>query len=363
MKALFVRVVLASLFLGTSSSHAALGNASDQLLEQILRDWKARQESTLTVRYQLEGTGTVVKGSVQGIVQNPELAGEGTLPPEDYTYPGSLVYKIDFVKGLVRRERGAEIYDVTTKKFARQYSVHVFDGKTHTAHHPKEKNEPPPGSLLSDVALDAPADFRFEFQDLPVFLAHGTIPAAQMPTLSKLKPAVDATSFRVVGKGMVRQAECIVLKSGKDSRHVQYWVDPRKQSAVVRVETYSGENLVSRLDVDYKEIEWGHVPSGWTVNHFFGGQPTQMASFSVSNCAVNEPLEAGSFEIDLRPGMVVQKGKMEFFTVSDVGELEPYRRKDGSGSRIRLTLLLVAAVVALIVAGVVLYKKLARGKA
>lgn len=345
-----MRQVVISTFLLLTTLAIESAWAGGSRLKPTLADWMQRRERTTSVQYTLEGTVTFAKGSLSG----PDI--EGIVPAEDYSYRSRLTYKLDFAKGLSRREEQYEAYNHQLNKFVPRYTVNVFDGKTYSVYEPREKNVGSPGTLNADVLLEGNSDLAIEWIDLPVFLAHGVIPTPTKPTLRNLRPLIDPSKFDLVGEAVVRGASCILLKAHDGRNSLQYWIDAKKQSAVIRLERYTAERLSTRLDIEYKEIPWGSVPAKTTLHFFRGEHAVYKASLAVTSCLINESPESSSFEIDLRPGMVVRKGKVSHFQVNPSGELEKYRTDSGH-AYIGLLVIIIVSLAALLLIGVIVYRR------
>lgn len=186
----------------------------DQLssdLKKVLRDWKRRRENCSSVRYSLEGLAVIRKGSYTGDpFLPPEFKGK-EFPEKDYTYERKRTYVLDFEKNRVRKESLTHFLNYDNGKFFPYFTAQLYDGKTFKTYTPKAVNAAANvKALVGDpdltfLAKENESQTCFQFEDLPVFLAHGIVPSSDVPIhQAKLRLDARIDDFISKGKGVLK---------------------------------------------------------------------------------------------------------------------------------------------------------------
>jgi hypothetical protein len=299
---------------------SAIAQESSHDLKMILSDWQRRRERTRTARYVLEGEMLVPKGAFNGEhelygLPAPEL---GDIPKADRTLPVKLTLVFDSQNNRLRKEKREQAFRIGPGMFSPNYCVQVFDGKSTKSYMPKADNESEKfkrGQRDPDLFIvKQGVSVGLDFGDYPLLLSQGIVrPWPLGLSADQLLPAPSLEQeIRVHSHGVLRESDCLILRSteSKDAYKVydEFWIDPTRESAVVRAERYQRGRLSKRVDTRYQETGHGWLPESWTYTLFKDEDPDRFwatQTLRVKEYAINERVSPTLFDFDMRPGMLV----------------------------------------------------------
>ncbi len=145
-----------------------------------------------------------------------------------------------------------------------------------------------------------------------------------------------------------------------------YWVDPSRDSVIVRWERYAGQNvgrnLWAQIDIQYENATFGWLPRSWRITHYVPGEDTiqKAEELLVSSFEINPALEVGQFQADPSPGQIVEDvGKKKFYRVKGDGslfEVDP-TQKDEANRNWFLPLTIIVTVLVIVIVGIGYYRR------
>jgi hypothetical protein len=287
----------------------------DPRLQQVLDDWRKRQERTQNVRYVVRGEGVWSKGAW------PSPPGQGTdqvRPPRDLVIQRGAVVLLDFAANRLRLETDEERYDEATDKFYPQRMVRVADGTEAKMFFPREKNTHPiEGKKPNDAEVWIENGYRggdtLNIGYWPLIYAHGSIPSqAEHPRPGKLRILPDPELLYVHGEAIYRDRPVWVIRTQAVKTAVasfdEFWVDKGRDSAVVRYALVVRDHPEYDLQIDYRETTHGWMPLRWTLTERdFRGRTKYLERLHVEKLLIDQPLEDADFQIDVRAGMLVDE--------------------------------------------------------
>ena len=308
------------------------GTKNEADLDRILADWKTRREMVDTIRYIGEGTVTVPKGAFNRDL--PEDAPEGVnMPAEDYTFPVEYDWMIDFKNGRMCRKTKRQVFHHPRRQFIPDVTIEVCDGQVRRRWEPLSENTSEthaPGVGQPEITDNLHTAVRTE--DFAVFLAHGYFCPSSNPHKTGLfKWPIDRADFTIVGEKEHNGRRCVILRRapgspepgfGPSHAYDEFWVDPRRDSAVVRWtrQTQWGQ-VAQSMELEYESVEGFWLPKemsfdqyqGWTpkeVRDLHLGRPSDILLNSMKLKLVrgdpNGPIRLESFQIKPKEGMLIE---------------------------------------------------------
>jgi hypothetical protein len=234
-----------------------------EIVDKIVQDWQRRQELR-GFRYLIAGTRRTPKGSLAP-------SGADPLPPADVVNDEKIAYFVDLERNRTRVERDSASYDLTLGRFARSFSVFLFDGRQSQTFRPRDRNPDlfdeaqKGGQWRPDLELESSNAPTLGRTDLAVLLAHGMVPLPGQkgnvlsPTQT-LRRTLAPEMFSEYGQALRDGQACIVLRSqpdrsGRKPSFRELWVDVGNGSTVVRYVRYIGDSEEFQIDMWYEEGE------------------------------------------------------------------------------------------------------------
>lgn len=322
-----------------AAAPCVMAQATDPRLQQILDDWQKRQQRTHNVRYVVRGDGVWSKGAwptQPGKPPGPER------PPRDIVVQLGVVLLLDFDRNRLRLETDEERYDEATDKLYPQRMVRVADGSEAKMFFPREKNTHPQEGMRATSA-----DVWFEkgyrggdtlnIRYWPLLYAHGSIPSqGEHPGPGKLRILPDPELLYVHGQAVSRDRPVWVLRTHavKTARASfdEFWVDKERESAVVRYALVRGDVPVYEALIDYQETTRGWMPLRWTfTQRGRSGQTTFLERLHAEELLLDQPLAEADFEIEIRPGMLVDEYIVEKPKTGTIPAGPPARKRFRAG--------------------------------
>ena len=250
--------------------------ADADLLDQIVADCQARSQAIRSVRYEIEGTVTIPKGSFtnSGVYEGVDQP----YPAVDTATPIERTVLIDFEAGTIRAEMHQEVWNTEGKSFKPGFKIIVFDGESIDTLRPVEENssaEYPVSDAQPELFVSSATDqlnrLFVHVRNRPLFYGHGVvhIGTSDLDASSFFGPAInrDAVTVREANDpdSGVRY---IAIRKGASDRYVDYRIDPEKQSAVTRRTDYSRGVIAMDCTIDYSQSEHGWLPTAWSITYY-----------------------------------------------------------------------------------------------
>lgn len=330
------------------SASAAGAQTSNKQLEAVLKDWSRRHQRFNTVRYTLAGERLVPKGIITLSAERKPLA--TPLPKEDATLPIRRSLMLDLRDKRFRLQ-------VDESEYGRQgpYPVRrtdTYDGKEYRILSPKDPN---PEATRSGIAPDAAivtgdaARREFDLCHWPLFDSLGIVQSMHFrSTAAVLLPAPDAELLTLHGTVVHQGRRCLVIrthpKGGGKGFYEEYWVDPTRESAVVKHVLINNKIAREEFLLDYRKQPGGWYLSGWTYTRREPGGKHRVSDFErmrVEKMTTDVPVTEGDFAIGLRPGMVVAKSDLTLSPAPRSGpeyqvKAQELTRLDDEGNPVRI---------------------------
>lgn len=302
-----------AVLLGLLPVISAQAQATDPQLQKILDDWKKRQSGMDSVRYEVTGHHTTLKGTRR----MPGQPRGQLFPEQDVTCEIRWKVLFDFRTGRYRREVREDLYDFTLKKTSPTLRLDVFNGSVIKAGAPREQNEAvfsrQPDKHIDFVVIDGNmqgAPFAVEF--MPLFFGHGIIRVTGNEVVpGKLRTQVDANHLHVHGEAIHDGRPCLVLRtqtlSLTNTSVDEFWVDLARDSAIIRYVTYAGKHPFLDIHLKYDQVSGRSLPQQWTLTHYRGTAPSLIYRMRVTKLEVNPPASAEDFEIEAKPSSRIEE--------------------------------------------------------
>ena len=308
--ALVLTACTAALLLGSP----ARAQQPDPRLDKIFADWQNRRERIKTIRYHASGERVWPKGSFGDPLTERPLGPDS--PPTDISCPMSVTMLLDFTTNRHRLVLDEVTYSQDQRQFLpRSVTTIVFDSKELTA-----QTSWPDGKPANDTNPDvtiASGNMRscgFTVEYWPLFLGHGIIALMTEHHIlpGRLTKPNEKEIYHVQGEGVYAGRPCVVLRTeAVEYSSVGYdelWVDPARESAVVRQLYYDEDKPVMDIQVDYQQTAKGWLPRGWTeIYPRKNGQTVWVLRMHVDDVEIDPPVKDADFRVDVKPGMLVQR--------------------------------------------------------
>ncbi|MCX7428747.1 MAG: hypothetical protein NTW96_24365 [Planctomycetia bacterium] len=330
-------------------------------IDQIMADWKTRRAMVDTIRYVGKGTITVPKGAFNRDL--PEDTPEGVnAPAEDYTYPVEFDWLIDFKNGHMHRKWKRQVFYVSKRQFIPDVTIEAFDGQVRRRWEPRSENASEtyvPSVAQAEITDNLYTVVRSE--DKGIFFAHGYFP---LPGDRHKGPLfqwpVDSADFAIVGESEHDGRRCVILRTAATpddpKSYQEFWVDPDRDSAVVRWATMRVGAAVESMELKYGLVKGRWLPREMHFNLFWGGAPDvpiNALKLELVEVLPDLPVRLEDFQIKPEPGMLVedmQTGEQYRF-----GEAQS--TSENSRGNWRTALMIAALVLVVLTAALWIRKK------
>jgi len=309
----FVTVVVA---MGATAGEDQRSNTQ---LNQIVRTLKDRGKGVKSLFVEVAGDVIVPRGCYSDAYP-AETAGKGILPSQDYTYKESITLLLDFENNRVRKHSKDRMFVVKNADFAPLDTLQICDGKQIKVFQPRERNtsaEYTPAEYQPDlyVQRDAYKGLLFSPADYPVFFALGyLVTPGQSPNAKRLRVPLHEDELRYEGDGTVADRQCSIVRSktsllSGEMGFDEYWIDTGHDGAVVRWVRYMGGDVATKIDADYRHVDGGWQPAGWTATIFLSDNRKIILAthrLQVTAYRANPELSDDQFDIALAPNTIVR---------------------------------------------------------
>ncbi len=245
--------VYSSIVVSVFLSSLALAQESAPGIDQVWRAWKAREDKSMTARFELTGEDTIPKGA-NSLLASTRGPVQEVLPPEDLLLKG--VTRVSLSGGKLRHETNMDLWDSVARRFYPSRHLDVFDGEIFKSLDTPESTEHDYGVGVVQKAKVSRSSLNFPILPLIVafrgtyeqyFRQRGEFTSSGRSTLIAGRPCLELVKVPNTGQ----------------KREVLY-VDRERDYVVVREITIVGEQPTWQLDVTYTpDSGVGWVPHSW----------------------------------------------------------------------------------------------------
>jgi hypothetical protein len=331
--------VLSILALAMESSRLGAQEAS---LEAIFAAWQRCHEDVHSLRCVLTGKRLFPKNSYARFTDiAPDFKGK-VVPAQDESYPLRFALSVDFDKGFVRNEEASWILNGSNGKFQPYKRVWLYDGDVARRLEPRVENTSEvytPSEYQPELYLNSEKQTRAMFlnhTEYPVFFACGVVGAVRdiAPGTLRLPPYKDF--LRLQGRGRIGERSCVILRTAPETGlplYRDYWVDADRGGAILRYTVWSHDRILFQTDIEYEEGQpGGWRPKRWVEALYEGGSIWRAENLEVTEWSLNPEIPPKEFQVQLRPGMIVNDNRdNKFYRVDTDGQTlnELAFRRDG----------------------------------
>jgi hypothetical protein len=296
---------------------AAADPPPDPRLEKVLMDWRNRRERVKTVRYCTSGETIIPKGTARN-ASTGQLLGPDE-PPHDIVCPKSVTLLLDFTTNRHRLDVEEQFYSASHRQLMpKRVTTTVFD--SNDLRTSGLRPEGAPENLKAPNDLVVKGNMRgspFTSDYWPFFLGHGIVPLTTEQHIlpGRLAVAPQKETFHIHGEGVLDNRSCLVLRSKTwDYGNVGFdelWVDPARESAVVREAAYVNGTIYTDIQVDYQETREGWLPHGWTISTSLDGRlVSSVQRMQVDELDIDPAISDADFHADIKPGDIVMQASV-----------------------------------------------------
>jgi len=291
----------------------------DPRLNKILADWQKRQNAVESIDYQVEGEYKVPKGAYtqqRAVTLRSKKSEVRVAPEDDLSGPMGLNLLLDFAKERFRLEKRNQSFHINKCELAQEFIIFTFNGKEIRSFMPREKNptlspkQPEFGIVSGNVK-----DEIFLLECKPIFFAHGRIytPTEKIvPGQMRNKP--DPNYLHIHGTAVQEGRSCLIVRTQTlqlgNISFEEYWVDPERDSTIVRYSSYSGDKKLScdqDLVIHYKHLPDGWFPLDWRWTFFLHGKLLDYQDMHVTKMKINPMMSDADFRLESQTGMIVEE--------------------------------------------------------
>jgi hypothetical protein len=288
-------------------AEVAFGQGMDQQLDKIAADWAKRQQRIQRVRYRVSGEVLVRRDSLTDDHGKPfQPAGEPTIK-----LPFKWTYLLDFQTNRHRLEIDQQMILIPSVTLQQHSSVITFDGKNWSC---RQVIEGKSNQAPTDILIGS-GNFSKQYEEpslYPPFYGLGIVPYAGSdriyPGQLSFEPNTDLLT--VHGQVVHDGRPCLVLRTPPSEGtqgmcYDELWVDPARDSALVRHARYGGKTPTTDLIIWYRETTHGWLPDHWQQT-MHGDKEIKRAR--VEALEIDPSVSDADFRIAEEPGMLVTTG-------------------------------------------------------
>lgn len=289
---------MVSLLLLTGSSSSLLAQKPSKLappsVETIAQTWQARQQRIRSASFAWKETYTEMKGSWSDtmprlLIERNKLQGK-ILPPQDVTTKLTSTLLLDGIK--VRYEYDGDRWSFDVPAPRREQYISLFDGKLCKSCRPLGSGSWNwPGGLIRASAMYCDAG-KFDLR--PILMT-------TRPMTPELR-VFDIREMKIVStQARMQDRPCIelLLTPASNSYFNRIWVDPARDSIILRQVTGNRGVIESQIDIRYRQDERGEwLPEGWEILSLVN--PSQIESQTraeVTQAEYNLPIDPAQFDL------------------------------------------------------------------
>lgn len=312
-------------FICSTLAWVATVQADEDIKKKIVDAWAKRERETRTINAQIEQLRTLPKGSLSGM-HDPPVEDSPVSPPADTTHVLTRALVIDGEKML--HSIAGESWSERVRAFVPEKMISVFDGKRAKSVHIKEEQT---NAIHSQGFL----------HDKPQHPDRGNVNLG--PVMRHFRPfspvhgIFDPQKWTVLSTdAVVNESPCVrILEAGADGVNSrEFWIDPSRDMALVRMVGRFGDRVTSQTDVTFKKAPvLGWIPESWAVTSYANGKLSNSSNCHLSDIRLNGDVAGETFALAFPSGTEVSDyalGKM--FIVRPEGdyyEITTEDRKNG----------------------------------
>lgn len=342
------------------SPTAAPSAADRATIERIVAQWRTRAEKIGTLHCIASGKATSAKGCYNGCKYLPEGVA-GDVPVQDHSFTISYDWLFDFKKVRFRIERRCQIFDTQELVFIPDATVTAFDGvrkpRTLARREWNVTASYSPSAKQPEFYVERPGPV-LNTPDLIGLLAHGVVPRHGAVVSPTGIAGVFSTphDFIVHGRAERRGRDCVVLRSvGKPpTNFTEYWVDERRQGAVVYWESRARTRKFFEFGIDYREVAGLWLPHMIEYTKYSAepnNPPELFWRLKLDRVEPNVPVSDDLFRLEPDDGMLVW----------NASTAEPYRAGEATVSAASIVRwCFLVAVATVVIPGAVWLRRGAR---
>lgn len=294
------RLLLALLLLwlaGTSFPlNAQLSPKGTEQIARTLNDWSKRQKRFQSVRY-----------VVVGETEQMDLPKDSKLPTKR---PIKYLVLLDMVQGRIRIEKDGSGVKYNYSGYSPIVDVRAYNGRIYQVNADRTKGEWDPRNANVGITKGSMQAVHLEADLWPVLFAHGIVPTVNKPSRpDRMLIGHHADEFEYRGEVSHQGSRCFILRTDPAASTPflvdELFIDPGKESAVIRYVNWAGKCPWYRVDVTYEEKKRGWLPRSWTVAHTQGSDVVYVTRARVDNLEVNPTVTDDDFNLPIPPKSIV----------------------------------------------------------
>ena len=316
----------------------------DPRLAKVVANWDSRRDRVVGVRYVLDGERVYFKGRTRD--PNAPSKEQQWVPATDVTVKKQRSVVFDFPRNRFRIDLDDEEFTFPAGPASRTSEIHTFDGsvrKLWNRQAAAERAAGPEGEPKADIWVvkgGQSAYAGFDALLTPLFLAHANIEvggAAIVPGRLKLRP--DPELLTVHAEVRYDGRPVLVLRTrperGPVVAYEEFWVDPNRESIIIRDMRYEDDEPRSDLTIRYQQTDIGWLPESWTETLYEEKRATDTTRVRITQLSLDPSPNAETFDIPAKPEMFVFKttNRDHGKRINPPGESSPveYYRVDAQG--------------------------------
>lgn len=205
-------------------------------------------------------------------------------------------------------------------------TVTAYDGKLQQVNGDREQCELGPNDPNIGITKESLARVQLENEIWPLLCAHGIVPTVNKPARPDRLPSRH-TIEEFESRGEVNHAgiRCLLFKTDPVASIPlltdEFWVDPARESAIIRQVYWSGKNPWLRFDTNFQKSKDGWLPTSWTYAH-----SAEVSRLSVERIDLDPAITDADFVLPTPPGSIVS---VQTFPEAGQG-LDPNKPSNGT---------------------------------
>ncbi len=291
----WIACCLSAISLGGPSLHAQSTPDKAAAIEKVLVDWKHRHDRFKSVRY-----------VITGLTEKKNLPAGSKVPA---VRPAKFVILLDLVKGRVRIEKNQSGFAASGDRYIPGVSVIAYDGKSEQTNVDRVLCELGPTNPDICITKGALPQSTIQSELWPLLCVHGIVPTVNKPArMDQLPTRHTAEEFD--SRGEVNQAgsRCLVLRTDPVASTPflvdEFWIDPAKESAIIRQVYWGGKTPWFRFDMAYQKSKDGWMLASWTWAHT-SERLVEVSRFTVESMEIDPAITDADFILPIAPGSIV----------------------------------------------------------
>jgi hypothetical protein len=286
------------------------------VIERIFSDWQKRQTRVKTIRYKISGTSLLAKGTLNTSLG---LSDKSPVPDQDVSEKSRHTVLIDFGKRRIHWDFEEESYGSAHRKVELQSGSRIYNSPDNWVCIPRGQNNPGKPPNEPDVYVHRGYPSTGIIDELrrvsPVIEAAGIVQVGSAP--ADFNQKMDPDDFYVHGRVAYAGHSCIVMRTypvrGQISFWEELWIDPARDSAIVRHSFYQRVEQqkpvpISDVEIDIQQTKSGWFPKKWKWTQSDGrGVVIRVGQAKVDELVFDPAVTDDDFKPALQPGMVIHE--------------------------------------------------------